>query len=175
MGGWASAIDHAPGTGNTYYWETSNPSVTTWNRPSDVLSDRVWAVPPENLYLVKPANWEAQIQCYPAACCLSCYGTGFWQPHVDKPKPPPSRRKEHRSEYSDSSFADMNRRLAASPLCAEEDASHWMFVLAPLLLLLMPVLFMYRKPAQHFFAEKVSPCCKNLRSTKQKAPVRHSV
>merc|ERR1711964_174269 len=126
------------------------------------------AVKPENLYLIESTKFPKQLpntkNCVNHYRNSSCRGIGFVPVLGD-------------TYSSDSELGDttLQRRLTASPLRVEEEASPWVSFLAPLLLILMLVLFMYRKPVQHFFAGNASPCCKGLRSTKQKAPVRHSV
>merc|ERR1711964_42307 len=124
-------------------------------------------VKPQNLYLIRSNKFPKQLP-DTKKCAgkfnLDCRGTGLVPVLSDTC-----------SSSSDLGDETLTRRLAASPLRVEEEASPWVSFLAPLLLILMLVLFMYRKPVQHFFAENASPCCKGLRSTKQKAPVRHSV
>merc|ERR1711964_503547 len=66
------------------------------------------------------------------------------------------------------------RRLAASSVISNHDApSDWL--LAPLLFILMLVLFMYRKPIQEFLSgsNSVKTSYGGLRKIQKKPPVRH--
>merc|ERR1711964_562649 len=64
------------------------------------------------------------------------------------------------------------RRLAASS--PTDAAPSEMLILAPLLFILMLVLFMYRKPIQRYFSEKASlPSNEGARFIRKNAPVLH--
>merc|ERR1711964_194634 len=65
------------------------------------------------------------------------------------------------------------RRLVGSSLCTDEDAPHGMFIFVPILMILMLVLFMYRKPVLNYLSGKATPSYKGLRNIQKKAPVRH--
>merc|ERR1711964_388031 len=78
--------------------------------------------------------------------------------------------------YSPEEFKKMigKRRLAASSVISDHDApSDWL--LAPLLLILILVFFMYRKPIQEFLSGSNSQKTSygGLRNIQKKSPVRH--
>merc|ERR1711964_6459 len=67
------------------------------------------------------------------------------------------------------------RRLVDSSICKDGDhAPHDLFILAPLLMILMMVFFMYRKPVRNYLSGKTSVSYKGLtRFIQKKTPVRH--
>merc|ERR1711964_201580 len=83
--------------------------------------------------------------------------------------------KRNIGDFLSGAHPSESRRLVGSALCTDEDVPHGMFIFAPILLILMLVLFMYRKPVQAFFADKASASYKGLRFIQKMAPVRHSL
>merc|ERR1711964_697088 len=79
----------------------------------------------------------------------------------------------HVGEIATGSSDAETRRLAGSSLCTDEDAPHGMFIFVPILMILMLVLFMYRKPVLNYLSGKATPSYKGLRIIQKKAPVRH--
>merc|ERR1711964_652563 len=69
----------------------------------------------------------------------------------------------------------VQRRLVESSICKDGDhAPHDLFILAPLLMILMLVFFMYRKPVRNYLSGKKSVSFTGLtRFIQKKAPVRH--
>merc|ERR1711964_182258 len=78
--------------------------------------------------------------------------------------------------YSANRFGeDLPRRLAGCSVLSDHDAPSDFFILAPLLLILMLVFFMYRKPIQNYFSgsSPAKPSHGGLRNIRKKAPIRH--
>merc|ERR1711964_480090 len=67
------------------------------------------------------------------------------------------------------------RRLVGCGLSNDHDAPHGLFILAPILMILMMVFFMYRKPIQNSFSgsRSAKPSYGGLRNIRKKAPVVH--
>merc|ERR1711964_74654 len=64
------------------------------------------------------------------------------------------------------------RRRLTAPSLPTDTAPSAVFILAPLLIILMLVVFMYRKPIQRYFSGKaLAPSSKGLRFIRKKAPI----
>merc|ERR1711964_686113 len=75
---------------------------------------------------------------------------------------------------ADARAAQLDRRLAGCP-ATDHDAPSTGFIFVPLMVILMLVLFMYRKPIQNYFSGSSSakPSYGGLRNIRKKAPIRH--
>merc|ERR1711900_123487 len=61
------------------------------------------------------------------------------------------------------------RRLAGCEISNDQDASHGIFILAPILMILMLVLFMYRRPLQRLFSNVAEKSSRYVTGVQKKA------
>merc|ERR1711964_769282 len=72
--------------------------------------------------------------------------------------------------YEDQYTGLERRRLAGCELSNDVDAPHGMFLLVPLLMILMLVFFLYRKPIRNRFTTSQKPFFQRVRGIVKKSP-----